>query len=319
MKIIDRNFLKTDTPTCHASTMAFYRDNLAQAWFGGSREGQPDSSIYISYKGQIKVLKPDFLPTFNGMRLPLWNPVLFPIQERLYLFWKAGIFCDRWQTFITDISGIETAEPNTMLHATLPAGLNGPVKTKPIVMDNMIYCGSSVETICAWASYIETYRYKNGLFSFVDRSKPLTIPTLSRSKGLIQPAIWEQDRKLHCFMRSSTGAGCIYYSKQSNGKWIIPKPTAIENPNASVDVVYTEDRLFLVCNPSAVSRFPLKLLELNPETFDIKDEMIVQDMDDNKTYYSPEFSYPYLIEHCGNLHLTYTYARTKIEHCVISI
>ena len=322
MKIIEREFLKTSTPTVHASTMAFFRGNLAQAWFGGAREGLSDSAIFVQYKGQIKVLKPDFLPTFQGFALPLWNPVLFPINDHLYLFWKAGIFCDRWASFISDISEIETRDLNEMPYQVLPAGLNGPVKTKAIVAkegrENVIYCGSSVETMINWSAYIERYEMVDGKLKFLNRSNPLTV--FGKGKGLIQPAIWDFGVTLHCFMRSDLGK--IYYSRledNDNNIWSEPIAIQIDNPNASVDVVCVKGRLFLVCNPSSVYRHPLELLELNPKTFAIEDRMVIQDIVSGKLYLSPEFSYPYLIEHDGKIHLTYTYAREKIEHCVISI
>jgi len=323
MQIIERKFLETDTPTVHASTMAFFKGNIAQAWFGGTREGLPDSSIYISYKGQIKKLKPDFLPKANGYNLPLWNPVLFPFKDHLYLFWKAGVFCDRWFSVLTDISDIGTdRDVNQMPYQVLPAGLNACVKTKPIVVKegrkDIIYCGSSAETIMNWSGFIERYKLVNGKLEFLNRSNPLTV--LGKGKGLIQPAIWDFGGTLHCFMRSDLGK--IYYSRledSDNNTWSEPIATGIDNPNSSVDLVYIKDRLFLVCNPSSLYRFPLKLMEIDPNTFDVKDEITIQDLDNDKTYRSPEFSYPYLIEHDGKLHLSYTYARTGIEYCVIEI
>ena len=87
MKIIDRKFLDTSTPTCHASTIAFFHDEPVFAWFGGRREGQPHSSIYIQYDGEVK--------RKIGGTMAHWNPILFTIEDELFLPYKIGTFCDR--------------------------------------------------------------------------------------------------------------------------------------------------------------------------------------------------------------------------------
>ena len=56
MEIISREFLNTETRTCHASTIEFHKNHPVFAWFGGTKEGLPDSTIYIQYKGKVKSL-----------------------------------------------------------------------------------------------------------------------------------------------------------------------------------------------------------------------------------------------------------------------
>jgi predicted neuraminidase len=150
MKVVDRKFLRTPTRSVHAATIEFWDDKPVIAWFGGYREGSEDVSIYINNlhgKDELTVPKD---------RMPRWNPILFAYDDRLHLFEKAGIFCDRWQTFIHDATDWDEHTPEKQIREecyTLPAGMNGPVKTKP-VLDHQgnIVCGSAVETFSDWTS-----------------------------------------------------------------------------------------------------------------------------------------------------------------------
>jgi len=337
MQIIDRKFLDVNTDTCHASTMVFHNDEPVFAWFGGEREGLPDSSIYIQYKGQIKSL---------GTEVPVayWNPILFKVKDELFLAYKRGIFCDRWQTYILNITNLETvrslSEDKSQI---IPAGLNFAVKTKPIIdQDGLIYCGSSVETSDDWASYIETYKYDNKRFKFHSRSKPLIVPkvkfkiqnrygriVIRTSLGIIQPSLWlDIEGNMHAMFRSSAGLKSVYYStltaknrnKGDIDKWTTPRPLIFNNPNSGIDTVSYDDRLFVVYNPSFHTRYPLVIDEVS-NIDEIGDEIMIQDEVDDKMHdvLTKELSYPYMIEHGGELHLVYTYGRSKIEYVRVKI
>ena len=342
MKILHREFLPTKTLSVHASTICFWKGHMVSAWFGGSREGQPDTAIYLhnlnNDKKTISIGTKDMVPR--------WNPILVPIGKKLYLFTKSGIFCDRWQTFIHDITDWANDITEKEIYHTakvLPAGLNGPVKSKPLIdfdgVNRIMRCGSSVETIYDWSSYIESFTINpDDTFQFAFRSIPLSIENkitysnpingvTERSLGIIQPTIWK-DIKMRAFFRSSRGLGKIYYSSCVGGEWQVPIPTNLPNPNSAVDVVYTNNRLFLVHNPDKVYRSPLVISEIkmigveynNVAEFKIVDSIeITKEVDGNIRVISPELSYPYLIEHDGNLHLSYTYGRSLIEHCIISV
>jgi predicted neuraminidase len=214
----------------------------------------------------------------------------------------------------------------------LPAGLNGPVKTKPIAYKGLIYCGSSVETIIDWTSYIEVYKIKKGKFEYVSRSQPLIVPKKlykdpyygnRLTMGIIQPALWEVDGVLGCFFRSSRGLGEIYNTSGYAGEdgnyiWLDPESTGLANPNSGVDVVHTNRRLFLVHNPSDTYRRPLVITEIGRDWGIHLDKLVIQDETQGVTN-SPELSYPYMIENDGKLHLVYTYGRSKIEYVTIVI
>lgn len=330
MKIIDRKFLKSCTPTCHAGTIAFYKDKPIFSWFGGSREGAPDCSIYIQCPNKVVKI------SNNG--IPHWNPILFPIEDKLFIFIKSGLFCDRWQTFILDISNILEYEfdiENVPIQI-LPAGLNGPVKTKPIFKDGLIHCGSSVETIYDWTAYKETYVYdrESGSLVFANRTPPMVVDKKyyndiygigqKQTMGIIQPSLWvDKSGNMNAFYRSSRGLGRIYYSISKDSiheMWSAPAPTKFNNPNSGVDTVYVNGRLFLVYNPDEQNRYPLVINELEDEMFEVIDEIIIaKNIPEDERVYSPELSYPYMIEHGGKLHLVYTHGRTKISYAEIEI
>ena len=327
MKIIDRKFLKYFTKSCHAATMAFYQDKPVYAWFGGRREGLADSNIFVQFGDKVQ--------NFQSDDIPKWNPILFPYKDQLFLFTKSGIFCDRWNTFLYDLSDIfvDCFHINTVAKTIIPAGINGPVKTKPIVYHNSIYCGSSVETIYDWSSYIEkwTYSEQDKSLKFLDRTPPLCVPKKVyeleeygmqyTSLGIIQPSLWiDKHGNLNAFFRSSKGLWKIYHSSCSaNGDWSAPKPTSFDNPNSGVDTVYHKGRLFLVHNPSKTLRNPLVISELSG-SFEVVDEItITEKIDEKEDVNTLELSYPYLIENNDQLHLCYSYGRKKIEHVIIEI
>ena len=340
MKITDRTFLKTPTPSVHAATIAFFEDEPCFSWFGGSREGASDVAIYYQ-----RGLDNDSLGTWGSNdNAPRWNPVLFTHDNKLFLFAKLGTFCDRWQTVLFDVTSA-TDEYSfgkcTTSMNIIPAGLNGPVKTKPIIIGDTVYCGSSVETVIDWASYIEKFNYtggENSKFDFIHRSVPLVVPKriietrkgASYSKGIIQPSLWydEDGSILHSFFRSSTGLGSIYHAwsdlEYDEEIWTEPKPTSLPNPNSGMDTVLIGDRLFVCSNPSATHRWPLVVDEISMleyyETgeFNVKDTLVITE-ELEKTYTNRELSYPYMVENNGKLHIVYTHCRKQIEYVEVEV
>jgi len=334
MKIIDRKFLNVPTPTCHASTIAFFKGKLAFAYFGGVREGAPDSTIYIGYDGEIK-------HTIGG-NVAHWNPILFTIKDELFLSYKIGEFCDRWTTFILNITDVDNIDKSKA--QIIPAGLNFCVKTKPIIdSGGLIHCGSSVETRLDWTSYEEVYKYEDGEFVFVERSKPLTISKKEIEvkgvnrftgkevtawivpQGIIQPSLWKDENgTMNAFFRSSKGLGLIYHSacessSWGDGEWSKPAPTSYSNPNSGMDTVYLNKRLFLVYNPSKTLRKPLSIVEVKDLNETVDEIVITESIPYSEKTHSRELSYPYMIANDGKLHLVYTYGRSKIEYVVIEV
>ena len=347
MEIISRRFLDTPTKSVHAATIEFFNGHPVFSWFGGSMEGAGDVSIYLhnlNGNGEHIVIG-------NKDNVPRWNPILFSHYGHLWLFYKAGVFCDRWQTFVNDITDWDIGITEKEVQSTaqcLPAGLNGPVKTKPIALQPVpssyngcrVICGSSVETLHDWTSYIEKYEVGDK-WHYVSRSNPIYVEdkkiyrnpfngVMRKSLGVIQPSIWiSTDGKWNSFFRSSGGLDSIYYSKcEAFDKWSDPVPTNLPNPNSGVDTVYHDGKLYLVSNPNDKLRSPLtvqQIEKISDSEWKIVDEVVVRlDIEEEhksgKNHcISQELSYPYMIENNNQLHLVYTYGRSKIEYCTISI
>jgi len=350
MEITSRRFLDTPTGSVHAATIEFFNDHPVFAWFGGSREGAGDVCIYLHNLngdgGNILVGNED--------NMPRWNPILFAHNDRLFMFEKSGTFCDRWQTHLHDVTDWDenTDEKHVRQNEQIiPAGLNGPVKTRPVFRDGIVYCGSAVETHYDWTSYIEEYSIcPDRVWEYEGRSNPITVPEKDvfinphngrpqRTVGIIQPAIWEDEKgDLHAFFRSSRGMGSVYYSKESRGdtitkRWTTLVPTNLPNPNSGVDVATYEGRLFLVSNPDSTIRQPLVVQEIekiSDTEWKVINEVVVRSSIEEEDRpkivagrragcISEELSYPYMIERDGILHLVYTYGRSLIEYCTINI
>ena len=135
---------KVPCPQCHASTLAETKDGLVAAWFGGTREGNPDVGIWLSLLEDGVWTAPVQVADGRqpgGQRDPCWNPVLFqPRKGPLLLFYKVGPSPSRWWGMLrtSDDGGKTWSDARR-----LPDGILGPIKNKPVQLaDGTILCPS---------------------------------------------------------------------------------------------------------------------------------------------------------------------------------
>ncbi|MCX5644866.1 MAG: exo-alpha-sialidase [Phycisphaerae bacterium] len=296
------------TPGCHASTIVQTREGqILAAWFAGKDEGADDVGIWVSRLQDGQWSKP--LEVANGVaspekRFPCWNPVLFqPRQGPLVLFFKVGPSPSRWwgERVISDDNGRTWKDQRR-----LPAGILGPIKDKPIQLeDGRILCPSSSEDK-GWRVHLEVTRD----FETWETIGPLNDPA---KVGVIQPTILTYpDKRLQMLCRTR-GKGFIAQSwSQDGGKtWSEMTLLSLPNPNSGIDAVTLKDgRQLLVFNNTSKGRTPLNVAI----SLDGKEWKVVLALEEQPG----EYSYPAVIQTSdGKVHITYTYQRKSIKHVVL--
>jgi predicted neuraminidase len=296
------------TPGCHASTIVQAADGqLVAAWFAGQREGAPDVGIWSSRLQDGRWTKP--VEVANGVqspqqRFPCWNPVLFqPRQGPLVLCFKVGPSPSRWwgEKIISDDHGKTWKDQRR-----LPTGILGPVKDKPVQLeDGRILCPSSTEDK-GWRVHLEVTRD----FEHWETIGPLNDPN---KIGVIQPTILTYpDHRLQMLCRTR-GQGFIAQSwSQDGGKtWSEMTLLSLPNPNSGIDAVTLQDgRQLLVFNNTPKGRTPLNVALSS----DGRDWKVVLTLETQPG----EYSYPAVIQTAdGKVHTTYTYRRQSIKHVVL--
>uniref|UniRef100_A0A7C4LMQ4 Sialidase n=1 Tax=Schlesneria paludicola TaxID=360056 RepID=A0A7C4LMQ4_9PLAN len=299
-------------PSCHASTLAETSQGLVAAWFGGTAEKHPDVGIWVSRRRGTTWTKP--VEAANGVqytdvagkvhRHPCWNPVLFQApQGPLLLFYKCGPSPSTWWGMLTlSTDGGETwAVPRR-----LPEGIAGPIKNKPILLDDgRLLCPSSSEDD-GWRVHIEwTSDWGRTWF----RTGPLND---GRQLGAIQPSVLRHPGgRLQALGRSQNGKLFETWSEDGGKSWSPLQLTALPNPNAGTDAVTLADgRHVLVYNHTARGRSPLNVA-VSRDGVNWQAAVVLESA-------PGEYSYPAVIQTADQrVHITYTWKRQKIRHVVL--
>jgi predicted neuraminidase len=307
-------------PSCHASTIVETAPGrLAAAWFGGTREGDPDVGIWLARHEGGRWLEPRQVAEgvqADGARLPTWNPVLFqPQGGPLWLFYKVGPDPRSWWGMaMTSLDeGRSWTRPER-----LPAGILGPIKNKPVVLrDGTWLSPSSVEVARGdWRMQFELSRDAG-------RSWELVGP-VEAGPGFdaIQPSVlFHSDGSLQAVGRTRQGVVAMTWSKDGGRSWSPLAATDLPNPNSGTDALTLADgRQLIVYNhsghqpatPGKGLRYPLdvaisddgarwrRVLSLESEPCDAG------------------YAYPAVIQaHDGLIHITYTWDRKRVRHAVL--
>src|SRR5215204_6100569 len=229
-------------PSAHASTIVETSSHeLVAAWFGGTRERNPDVRIWLSRREKsgwtpsVEVangVQPD------GTRHPTWNPVLFqPRTGPLMLFYKVGPSPENWWGMLRTSSdaGRTWSEPRR-----LPEGILGPIKNKPVQLaDGTILSPTSTE------SESEPSRWQVHFERSSDGGKTWTA-TQPLNDGLtmaaIQPSILFRDRiggdRLLAVGRTRQSKVFATTSDDGGNSWsALSLLDDLPNPNAGTDAV----------------------------------------------------------------------------------
>ncbi|MDP7017230.1 MAG: exo-alpha-sialidase [Pirellulaceae bacterium] len=311
-------FTKASFPECHASTICETSRGLVAAWFGGAKEGRADVGVWVSYHDGSRWSSPQQWATgvqHDGRRHPCWNPVLFqpPGDAPTLLFFKVGpnprewwgemmVSYDRGRTF--------------RRRRRLPAGIDGPVRCKPILLDDgELLCGSSTE-YDGWRVHFEATRLIDGEPSGWNRVGPINT---AKEFNAIQPTFLRHaDGRLQALCRTKESVIVTSFSADRGKTW--SKLTAIDlpNPNSGIEVVTLKDgRHLLIYNhlgsgKTGWGRRGLLNLAISDDGLKWRKVAVLEQQE------GAEFSYPAIIQAAdGFVHMTYTWKRQRVKHVVV--
>lgn len=309
---------------CHASTVLYIgQGDFLTAWFGGTKEGTDDVSIWISRGNANGWSKPFEVAKIDNE--PHWNPVLFRMPNgKIYLFFKVGKEISHWKTWykVSDDNGWSWSNPLELVPNDSLA--RGPVRNKPILLSNGAVIAGTSDENGYWRVFFDR-AFDNG--KTWELSTFLTMDDEKRSgHGIIQPTLWEYpEGYVHALLRSSSGFVWRTDSDNFGDTWSKPHETNLPNPNSALDLVSLGgDTLILACNTDSHDWGSRGILTLRisfdngitwPKEYVIESgnemgENSYNSIISNKS--GDEFSYPAIIYFEDKIAVTYTWQRKRI-------
>ena len=296
----------------HAVTLAELSDGgLFCAWFAGTREGNPDVTIWGSVRRNGVWAQPWQIAAHDTYAC--YNPVALALKGNgLLLFYRAGPNPREWWSYVMTLwdGGRTWTTPTRLVQAL------GPIKNKPILLDDgILLCPSSLETSSAWTTVMERVELQALLDSPAQAQWMQTpVPTdAAFPADLIQPTVLVHHGALQILLRSKQGVLYQSWSRDEGQSWSAAAPTNMPNPNSGVDAVTLADgRHVLIYNPTRPEpgqwggpRTPLlAAVSVDGQTW--RDFMVLEDQ-------PGRYSYPAVIQgQDGTIHIAYTYDRKSM-------
>jgi alpha-L-rhamnosidase len=311
-------FERTSFPESHAATIVETPKGLLAAWFGGTKEGNKDVCIWTSNFVNNKWTAPKKVADGllnDSTRFACYNPVLFQIPNgQLLLFYKVGPNVARWKGFMkkSDDNGATWSDAKA-----LPDSFLGPIKNKPILVNDVLLCPSSTEKN-GWMAHIE--------FLNINTNEWTKTNAINDGKlfSAIQPSILTyKDGRMQIICRSRNLTLNESWSADNGKTWNAMAATNMPNNNSGTDAVTLLDgRQLLVYNHAMPDstwvkgkgpRTPLNVA-ISSDGVNWNAVAILED--------SPisQYSYPSVIQSKdGLVHIVYTWRRERIKHVVIDL
>ncbi len=302
---------------CHASTVVETPNgDLLCAWFGGTKEKNPDVGVWTSRFTDGAWTAPE--PAAKVDNRAHWNPVLFrDAEDVVYLFFKVGVDVPSWSTYWmrSEDNGMTWNAPTELISGDV--GGRGPVKNKPIILsDGAWLAPASVEekgSLGRWRPFADRSMDRGATWKrtedwVIDReNKEL------RGKGAIQPTFWEsKPGYIHALMRSTFGKVWRCDSADGGQTWCDVYATELPNNNSGLDLLGLEDgRVFLVYNPVGKNWGPRTPLDLAVSEGEGKTWRTFARLEDDPNLKS-EYSYPAIVRTKKGIAVCYTWRRERV-------
>ena len=314
--LISEEFIFQNAPhkECHASTLAQTSRGLVAAWFGGTKEKNPDVGIWSSYHDGKRWSSPrqwaDGLQHKN-LRYPCWNPVLYQPEanQPLMLFFKVGPNPREWwgELMLSHDRG-RSFQPAQRL----PEEIDGPVRSKPIrLKDGTLLCPSSTEHDDEWRFHFE--KLNDGKWSRFEPQQQLF--------QVIQPTLLTHSgQRIQALYRSKHGAIITNESKDGGESWSPLKKLGLPNNNSGIEALTLANGRHLLLynhlggqgNNGWGKRHAIHLA-VSEDGIVWKALAVIEKAKEG------EFSYPAMIQtKDGLVHMTYTWNRKRVKHVIIN-
>jgi alpha-L-rhamnosidase len=313
-------FEKAPFDSCHASTIEETKNYLVSAFFAGTGEGNKDVGIWVCRKkkgtdkwsGPVEVadgVQYTQVPSGEVRRWPCWNPMLYQAKGGpLLLFYKVGPNPDTWWGMLKASSD----QGKTWSEARrLPEGISGPVRAKPVLLDDgTLLCGSSTEDK-GWRVHMEFTKDLGRTWSRTD------VLNDGKEFAAIQPTILRHSDGMLQILCRSDGNLRESWSTDGGRNWSPLTKSILPNPSAGIDVVRLRDgRHLLVYNHSSDGRSKLNV-SVTENGKDWKAALKLEDgttIDDKKAY----GAYPgAILGSDGLVHIVYTWRRDLINYVAV--
>jgi predicted neuraminidase len=295
---------------------------LLAAWFGGSREGAADVSLYQSgwtpeggWVSAREMLSRAEAERQLGRNIrKLGNPLLVSGPGRLQLFF-VSVSYGGWAG-----SAINRSQSNDggASWSTAQRIITSPFFNLSTLVRNP---GSWYDDGSLGLPLYHEFISKHGEWLRLDgNGRVLSKSRLAMPRPTLQPAVVPLSGKhaVAALRDAGPGPNEIQWSETHDGgqTWAQQSARSIPNPNSAVAMIGLRDgTLLLACNPIPGNRNQLSLLRSMDQGLTWNLVRVIEDSSDDRD----EFSYPALLQdRLGEIHLLYTWKRQGIRHARFS-
>ncbi|MGC4235562.1 MAG: exo-alpha-sialidase [Niabella sp.] len=310
-------FDKAPFKECHASTIEYTPAGLVVAYFGGTKEQNPDVEIWVQRRVNNRWTAP--VSVANGIqhskkRYPCWNPVLYQVPGgALLLFYKVGPSPQTWwgELITSKDHGKTWSAPQR-----LPEDILGPIKNKPVLLkDGTLLCPSSTEVTSGngWRMHFEMTKDWGKTWSITEK-----IDTASAVNAIQPSVLFHKGGRLQLLARSKDDGVVNSWSDDNGVSWSELEKEVLPNPNSGTDAVTLSNGTQLLIynhvgktgNQWGGRRSPLNLA-ISKDGISWKNVVTLESE-------NGEFSYPAIIRgKDGLVYISYTWNRQKIKFVIV--